>query len=107
MTSHIQVQASASTLEMDSEEYRQLGTKCWSKFYGCCREYQDLASRPMGVFQDPGTGMGILLKQGLVSFLKPGELTDMGGGVWGLSALSVEGKGAEGGGGPLCAGCGR
>ena len=72
----MQVQASAVTLEMGSEEYRALSTKCWSKFYSYCYEYQDLMSKPVGVFQDPHTGLGVLLKQGVVSFLKPAEIAE-------------------------------
>lgn len=88
---YAQVQASASTLEMDSEEYRQLSTKCWSKFYSCCREYEELVSRPLAMFQDPGTGMGVLLKQGVVSFLKPAELSERDGGGMDLALLAVKG----------------
>ena len=77
---------------MGSEEFRQLSTKCWSKFYSCCREYQDLVSRPLAFFQDPGTGMGVLLKQGILSFLKPAELSVGDGGMMELSLLTVEGE---------------
>jgi hypothetical protein len=37
--------------------------------------------------------MGVLLKQGLVSFLKSAELARMEGGVMGFSMLPVEGEG--------------
>lgn len=80
---------------MDSDEYRQLSIKCWSKFYACCREYQELSCRPLAVFQDTATGMGVLIKQGMVSFLRPAELSESDDGVE-FSLLPVPIQGGRG-----------
>ena len=48
--------------------------QCWTKFYGCCNEYHKLLSQPLGVFLDPGTGMGLILKKGMASFLRPDDV---------------------------------
>ena len=63
---------------MSSEEYHQLSHRCWSKFYNYCSEYQELVSRPQGLFRDPRTGVGVVLREGAVSFLRPAELYDTG-----------------------------
>lgn len=78
-----QVQATAGTHEMMSEEYQQLNLRCWSKFYTYCLEYQELVCKPLALFQDPGTGMGLVLKQGALSFLRPTDISEDedGGGV--------------------------
>lgn len=86
-----QVQSTALTLEMDSAEYHQLNLRCWSKFYNYCLEYQELLSKPLGLFQDPSTGMGLVLKQGVVSFLRPAELSE-GDEELELSLLQSESK---------------
>ena len=48
--------------------------QCWTKFYGCRNEYHKLLSQPVGVFLDPGTGMGLILKKGMASFLRPDDV---------------------------------
>ena len=37
---YLQLLVSASSYDLDLEGYRELQLKCWSKFYGCCHEYQ-------------------------------------------------------------------
>ena len=36
----LQLLASAGSYDLRLDEYRDLVLKCWSKFYGCCHEYQ-------------------------------------------------------------------
>ena len=67
----LQLQTTAGSLELHHDEYRELNLKCWAKFYGCCYQYHQLLSLPLGLSQDPGTGMGLLLKTGMMSFLWP------------------------------------
>ena len=86
---YVQLQASAGALKVDVEEYRQFSLKCWAKFYRCCLEYEQLASQPLALFRDPRTGMGLILKQGVVSFLRPVHLIDC---IDADITLQVEGK---------------
>ena len=36
----LQLLTSAGSYDLRLDEYRDLVLKCWSKFYGCCHEYQ-------------------------------------------------------------------
>ncbi len=39
-------------------------------------EYQELASQPLALVQDPHTGMGVVIKHSLFSFLRPAHLVE-------------------------------
>lgn len=85
----VQLQMSAGSLKVAVEQYNQLSLKCWAKFYCCCLEYQQLACKPVALFRDASTGVGVVVKLGLLSFLRPVHQvecldTDL--------ALEVEGK---------------
>ncbi len=54
-------------------------------------------SRPVGVFQDAGTGLGALLKQGVLSLLMPAELSENMEGVE-FEPVQLQSKGGEEGG---------
>lgn len=72
----IQLQQSASSNELQHEEYRELSEKCWAKFYRCCLEYHQLLCQPVAIYQDPSTGLGVLVKKGVVSFVRPVGVTE-------------------------------
>jgi len=62
--------------QLEPDQYREVQVKNWSKFYRCCLEYQELASQPLALVQDPRTGMGVVLKQSLFSFLRPAHVVE-------------------------------
>ncbi|XP_029379630.1 nuclear pore complex protein Nup160 isoform X2 [Echeneis naucrates] len=66
-----ELQSSVTEFEFSQEEYRQLQMEFWSKFYGCCLQYQESLSTPLGLTVSSLTGLVCLLKKGLVSFLLP------------------------------------
>ncbi len=72
----MQLQQLASSDELQHDEYRDLSEKCWSKFYRCCLEYHQLLYQPMGLHQDSSTGLVMLVKKGVVSFMQPVGVID-------------------------------
>ncbi|XP_038053213.1 nuclear pore complex protein Nup160-like isoform X2 [Patiria miniata] len=57
--------------EMSQEEYRDVLEQSWSRFYTCCVQYHEVASKPLGIMLDPSTGMVCLVKKNLLSVLRP------------------------------------
>ena len=102
----IQLRSSADSTQLQHEQFRELQVKCWTKFYGCCYEYQQvreldytiydyvcvcqvvcvvqylllycpqLMSQPVGVFEDPTTGLVCLFKEEMLSFMYPASSAD-------------------------------
>ncbi|XP_071795537.1 nuclear pore complex protein Nup160-like [Asterias amurensis] len=67
----MEIQQKVGGSEMSQEEYRELLEQSWSRFYTCCVQYHEVASKPLGILLDPNTGMVCLLKKNLLSVLRP------------------------------------
>jgi nuclear pore complex protein Nup160 len=71
-----ELRSSSDSTQLQHEQFRELQVKCWMKFYGCCYEYQQLMSQPVGVFEDPTTGLVCLFKEEMFSFMYPASSAD-------------------------------
>ncbi|XP_022094945.1 nuclear pore complex protein Nup160-like isoform X2 [Acanthaster planci] len=67
----VELQQKVGGSEMSQEEYREVVEQSWSRFYTCCVQYHEVASKPHGIMLDPNTGMVCLLKKNLLSLLRP------------------------------------
>ncbi|XP_074660540.1 nuclear pore complex protein Nup160-like [Tubulanus polymorphus] len=71
-----EIQMAASEYELAEDEYYHLQIQHWGKFYSSCVQYQECASKCVGIFADSLSGFVSLVKKNSLSVLRPCDLSE-------------------------------
>lgn len=58
---------------LTAKDYHEIAHRLWEKFYFCCEQYHLEANQPLGLFALEATDIVAVIKQNVISFLRPCE----------------------------------
>lgn len=81
-----EIQNEIKEFELSEEEFLEVSSRLWERFYSCCEQYHVKASQPIGLVQMESVGGVCLVKKNMFSLLRPCE---------GLEHLMLAGENAQ------------
>lgn len=68
-----EIQNEIKDYDVTDDEYIEIATKRWERFYSCCEQYHVKASQPIGLIQMNAVGAICVVKKNMFSLLRPCE----------------------------------
>lgn len=71
-----EIQNEANGFDITDEEYIDISSKYWERFYSCCEQYHVKQCQPIGLFSLASVGAVCVVKKATFSLLRPVELLE-------------------------------
>lgn len=68
-----EIQNEIKEYELSEDDFIEISTTLWERFYSCCEQYHVKASQPIGLVQMESVGGVCLVKKNMFSLLRPCE----------------------------------
>lgn len=71
-----EIQNEISDFDITDEEYIDISSKFWERFYSCCEQYHCKSVQPIGLVLQPSMGSICIVKKSSFSLLRPCDLLE-------------------------------